>query len=124
MVQIFWALNIVSGQHSFTKHCTNCLRISLQYTLNELSTSFSFCFSAVFANRLMIDLRKTYYNTTGNTTLPTATDTTHMTPNTWNAVSRSSSRGKPLSGAGWNDSIQTTACEAYEMRTFSEAAGF
>ncbi|KAI0337976.1 hypothetical protein BDW22DRAFT_1348832 [Trametopsis cervina] len=79
MVQIFWILNI--------------------YTLNELSTGFEFAFSAIFANRLMIDLRKMYYRPQHRAPGKSAT-TTAFEVSTFRAVPGATAGTQTTTGSG------------------------
>ena len=48
----------------------------MQITLNELGTGFSFCISAILANRLMLTVRSTYFN--GECRTLTSMETRHV----------------------------------------------
>ena len=76
--QAIWLVNDVSCL-IFVTLLTHYLKISRQITLNEVLTGFGFVISAIMANRLMINVRESYYQTLNPTTNLSTRGTTPFT---------------------------------------------
>ena len=93
-------------------------------SLNELATGFAFAISAVFANRLMISLRESYYNQLEATQLFNPNSTLQFSPRY--ATQRTSafpesgetSTSREESATYWDSE------NSVELQTFNERAGF
>lgn len=109
----------------------------LQPSLNELATGFIFSISAIFANRLMISLRETYYkqqetsratvpgsNLRFRTGLPTQASTSFLTND-----EEISTSGQEVTGLQVMEEEEVAinlggSGDDIELQTFNERAGF
>ena len=82
----------------------------MQFTLDELGTSFAFVVSSIFANRLLISIRSAYFRDEENTTIQLPTTGIHF-------AKMDSARAARL------DTTITDGTTTIEMTTFNERIG-
>ena len=85
----------------------------LQFTLDELGTSFAFVVSSIFANRLLISIRSAYYSKDSDDQNTDQLPSIHFAKN------------DPARRSGATTRLNTTKTEAtaIELTTFNERIG-
>ena len=81
----------------------------MQFTLDELGTSFAFVVSSIFANRLLISIRSAYFKEEGNTNQFSSMPSMHFAKNRATRTTR----------------LDTTISDGttFELTTFNERIG-